>query len=57
MAENKIDKKELQEEIAAPSLVSIRSTWKDSIANSLTPEVLAQVLLGVDQNLFSAPEN
>lgn len=49
-AGRKIETKELTEEVAAPSLMSVRNPWFTSVASGLTPERLAEILVGVDQN-------
>lgn len=45
-----IEAEKLTEEIAIPSVGSVRSPLFESVANSLSPERLAQILVGVDQN-------
>lgn len=47
---NKVDTKVLTKELAAPSVMGVRTIWQDSVANGLTPELLATLLLQVDQN-------
>lgn len=47
---NPIETKKLQEELAAPELAGVRGPWFDSVANTLTPEVLATVIASVDNN-------
>lgn len=46
----RVDQTELVKKLAEPSLTSVRTVWHQSIANALTPERLAEVLLAVDQN-------
>lgn len=45
-----IQSQQLMQELAAPSLAGVRQVWHDSVANDLTPERLATILLAVDQN-------
>jgi len=44
-----VKKAQLTDEIATPQLSGVRTVWQDSVANTLTPEALATILLGVDQ--------
>lgn len=41
---------DLTKEIASPSTLSIRTVWQESVASGLTPDKLATVLIGADQN-------
>lgn len=45
-----IETETLTQEIALPSVGGVRSPLFESVANSLAPERLAQILVGVDQN-------
>jgi phage gp29-like protein len=45
-----VSAKSLTQEMAAPTLTGVRNVWNESVAGGLTPERLAQVLLGADQN-------
>lgn len=45
-----IVKSQLTREIATPSLAGVRSLWYDTVASTLTPERLAQIVIEVDQN-------
>lgn len=45
-----IDEDLLTEEVAKVSMVGVRTVWHDSVAFSLTPQRLAQVIRAVDQN-------
>lgn len=45
-----VDQSKLGEELAAPTLIGLRNAWFPSVANELTPERLASVLVGVDTN-------
>lgn len=40
----------LTEELATSNLIGVRTPWHPSVANSVTPERLAAILLAVDQN-------
>jgi len=45
-----LERDSLEEEQATQTLTGIRTVWHESIANQLTPERLAAVMLAVDQN-------
>ena len=44
-----VESSKLTEEVAAPSLGGVRTTWHSSVADALTPVRLAQILAAVDQ--------
>lgn len=46
---NPISPDRLQDEIAGATVASIRSVWHESVANSLTPLRLAEILRGVNE--------
>jgi phage gp29-like protein len=45
-----IRSRDLLKELAAPSFAGVRQVWYESVANGLTPERLAEVMVAVDQN-------
>jgi phage gp29-like protein len=47
---NPIQTSSLTKELSEPSLSTVRSIWYDSVATGLTPELLAQIIMEVDQN-------
>lgn len=47
---NPVQTENLTEPIATQTVTGVRSVWHESVSSQLTPETLAEVLLGIDQN-------